>query len=257
MPGYPPTGERIDLLGFPVHAHDLRSLLQVVDDMLDSGGRFTVGYANVHSLNQASEHPDVAEFIRTADVIYCDGNGIRLGAALLGASMPARMTGADWIWDLAQHAADRGARVFWLGGREGVASTASRRLQRAVPDLEVVGTHHGYFDKDGTESEGVVEQINRAAPDIVLVGFGTPMQERWVLDHRATIDAPLVWVLGATADFISGQVSRGPSLLYDHGFEWLSRLLVEPQRLWQRYLLGNTRFLIHVLRERRSRRRTR
>ena len=257
MPGHPPTGERIELLGFPVHVHDLRSLFRTVDSMIDSGGRFTVGYANVHSLNQATEHPEVAEFIRSSDVVYCDGNGIRLGAALLGDALPARITGADWIWDLARHAAERGHRVFWLGGRDGVADAATERLHRAIPDLDVVGTHHGFFDKQGADSDGVVEQINRATPDIVLVGFGTPLQERWVLEHRGAIDAPVVWVLGATADFISGQVSRGPSLLYDHGFEWLSRLLVEPRRLWQRYLVGNTQFLARVLQERRARRRTR
>jgi len=254
VPGHPPTGERIELLGCPIHVHDLRSLLQTVDDMIDAGGRFTLGYANVHTLNQAVEHHDVAEFLRAADVVYCDGNGIRLGAALLGDALPPRMTGADWIWDLGRRAAERGHRVFWLGGRDGVTAAAAERLQRAAPGLQIAGTHHGYFDKQGAGSDEVVAQINAASPDIVLVGFGTPLQERWVLTHRDAIEAPVVWVLGATADFLAGEVSRGPSLLYDHGFEWLSRLLVEPRRLWQRYLVGNSQFLARVMRERRARR---
>jgi len=253
VPGHPPIGERIELLGLPVHVHDLHSLLRTVDDMIAAGGRFTVGYANVHTLNQSLDHPAVAEFARQADVVYCDGNGIRVGAALLGDLLPARMTGADWIWDLANHAAGRGLRLFWLGGREGVAAAAADRLRQVAPDLQIAGTHHGYFEKTGPESEAVVERINRVAPDIVLVGFGTPLQERWVLEHRRKIDAGVVWVLGATADFVSGAVPRGPSLLYDHGFEWLSRLLVDPRRLWHRYLLGNTRFLARVLSERRRR----
>ena len=253
MPGRAPKGERIDLLGLPVHVHDWPSLLSTVDDMIASGGRFTLGYANVHTVNQALEIADVAEFMRQADVVYCDGNGIRLGAALLGSQMPARMTGADWIWDLARQASRSGYRLFWLGGREGVTEDAARQLKEAQPDLQVVGTHHGYFDKEGPGSDGVIARINGAAPHIVLVGFGTPLQERWIARNRQAIDAPVVWALGATADFISGAVSRGPSLLYDHGLEWLSRLLVEPGRLWQRYLVGNTRFAMRVLRERSDR----
>ena len=246
----PPLGARIRLLGLPVHAHDLTSLLASVEAMITSGGRYTVCYANVHTVNQALELRDVAEFMRQADLVYCDGQGVRLGAAVLGQQLPPRMTGADWIWDLACYAAEQGHGLYWLGSRDGVTAAAASQLRRASPDLRMVGTHHGYFDKEGTASDAVIERINRARPDIVLVGFGTPLQERWIAANRDAIDAPVVWALGATADFISGTVSRGPALLYDHGLEWVARLMVDPGRLWQRYLVGNTQFAIRVIKER-------
>ena len=246
----PPLGARVHLLGLPVHVHDLTSLLRSVDAMIASGGRYTVCYANVHTMNQAIELPDVAEFMRQADLVYCDGQGVRLGAAALGTSLPPRMTGADWIWDLARYAGREDLGVYWLGSEDGVTEAAAAELTREVPDLRVVGTHHGYFAKEGHESDAVVARINAARPDILLVGFGTPLQERWIAANRDAIDAPVVWALGATADFIAGVVSRGPSILYDHGLEWLARLLVDPRRLWQRYLVGNTQFAIRVLRER-------
>jgi N-acetylglucosaminyldiphosphoundecaprenol N-acetyl-beta-D-mannosaminyltransferase len=238
-----------------VHALDLPSLLTRLDGMIASGGRFTVGYANVHTVNQALEHADVAEFMRQADVVYCDGNGVRLAAALLGDQLPRRMTGADWIWDLARHCAERGHRLYWIGGAEGVTERAAAALQRAEPGLDVAGTWHGFFDKTGDGSEEVVRHVNASEPHVVLVGMGTPVQERWITRYRDAIDAPVVWALGATADFVSGELDRGPALLYDHGLEWLARLTVDPRRLWQRYLIGNTTFVARVLSERAHRRR--
>ena len=178
MPRPLPIGDRLDLLGLPVHALDLPALLTRVDEMVASGGRFTIGYANVHTINQAMEHASVAEFMRRADVIYCDGNGIRLGAALLGNRLPRRMTGADWIWDLGGHCAARGHHMFWLGGQEGVTARAAVNLQRANPGLEIAGTWHGYFDKEGSGSQEVVDRINDSRPPVVLVGmdvFGVVM----------------------------------------------------------------------------------
>ena len=79
--------------------------------------------------------------------------------------------------------------------------------------------------------------------------MGTPTQEHWVQEHRGALKAPVVWCLGATADFVSGQTSRGPQWLHDNA-EWLARLLTEPGRLWRRYLLGNPLYLARVLRQR-------
>ena len=93
----------------------------------------------------------------------------------------------------------------------------------------------------------MIEAINAAKPDLVLVGMGSPLQEQWVTRWRSEVDAPVVWCLGATADFISGKVSRGPAFLHQRQ-EWLARLFVDPKRLWSRYLIGNTRFLGRILR---------
>ncbi len=255
MPPRPLPGQRTELLGLPVHAHDLSSLLATVDRRGGGGGGNRWPYANVHTVNTALEQPDVARFMRSADLIYCDGNGIRLGAWLGGQQLPPRMTGADWIADLGRLAADRGYRLFWLGGAEGVAEAAARRLTELAPGLAVAGTHHGYIDKRGPQTDAVVDQINESGADIVLVGFGTPLQERWIAEHRDRLDAPVVWALGATADFLSGHVSRGPALLHQHGAEWLARLLVDPRRLWRRYLIGNTRYLTRVAADRWAHRR--
>lgn len=242
-----PREGRVDVLGVGVDRFDRAGLFARVGELVHARGRATVAYANVHVLNTATGDAALRDFLNAADVCYCDGSGVVLGAKLLGETLPERMTGADWIWDLARLAEGRW-RLFWLGSEPGVTEAAAKKLQERHPALHV-DTDHGYHAKEGAENDALIARINACRPDIVLVGMGTPVQERWVAANRARIDAPVVWVLGATADFISGKVSRGHPLLYNHQ-EWLARLLTEPRRLWRRYLIGNTVFLARILGQR-------
>jgi N-acetylglucosaminyldiphosphoundecaprenol N-acetyl-beta-D-mannosaminyltransferase len=234
---------RIPILGVGVDAVDRVGMLDGVATLVWRGGA-TVAYVNVHVLDVAASDARLRTFLAAADLVYCDGGGVVLGARLLGHTLPERMTGADWIWDLAERAAAEGWRVYWMGGEPGVTAEAARRLTERCPDLQIA-TDHGFH----TDAGPVIAAMNQFAPHIVLVGMGTPLQEHWVAEHRAAIRAPVVWVTGATADFISGRVARGPEWLHQRQ-EWLARLLVDPRRLWRRYLLGNTRFLLRIARER-------
>jgi N-acetylglucosaminyldiphosphoundecaprenol N-acetyl-beta-D-mannosaminyltransferase len=218
-----------------------------VEALVNAGGAHTVTYVNVHVLNQAFGDPSLRAFLDQADLVYCDGNGVRLGARLLGERLPERMTGADWIWDLAATAEGRW-RLYWIGGEPGVTDAAAVALQQRHPRL-AIGTDHGFHGRSGPEDAACLNRLNAFDPDIVLVGMGTPEQERWVAERRAQIRAPVVWCLGATADLVSGQVSRGPKWLTDRA-EWVSRLVVQPGHLWRRYLVGNTVFVARVLRSR-------
>ncbi|MSP56264.1 MAG: glycosyltransferase [Myxococcales bacterium] len=252
-PGASRRAGSVDVTGVNVDGMDVLGLLAAVDALVSrgrSGHRATVAYANVHVLNEAAAPAPAGERLRTflnaADICYCDGSGVVLGSRMLGRALPERMTGADWIWDLARHAEGR-HRLFWLGSEPGVTEAAAAALRERHPALHVV-TDHGFHAKTGAENDALIARINEARPDIVLVGMGTPTQERWTMDNRAAIEAPVVWVLGATADFVSGKVSRGPAWLHRNQ-EWIARLVTEPRRLWRRYLIGNTTFLLRVARQ--------
>ena len=241
---------RVDILGVGVHAIRRAELIPFVEQRVQNRQRTTLAYANVHVLNQAHGNPQLRDFLNQADLCYCDGNGVIKGAKILGDSLPERMTGADWIWDLAACAEGK-LKLYWLGGEPGVTAEAARALQARFPQLEIA-TDHGFHARSGPENTQCIERINAAAPDIVLVGMGTPVQEEWVAERRSQIHAPVVWCLGATADFISGRVPRvGPVWLIER-HEWLSRLLADPKRLWRRYLIGNGLFLYRVRRQRRQ-----
>ncbi|WP_084269549.1 WecB/TagA/CpsF family glycosyltransferase [Patulibacter minatonensis] len=205
-----------------------------------------VMYANAHVLNQTHMVPELRRILRTSDLVYCDGYGVRLAARLLDVESPHRMTGADWIWDLAALCEERDLSLYLLGSDHGIAARASEQLRVKHPGLRIVGTHHGYFDPDSPHGERVLEDIEATTPDIVLIGMGSPKQELWADAVADRSPSPVLWTVGALFDYVSGQVPRAPSWLADNGWEWIFRLAVEPRRMWKRYLLGNPAFLVRV-----------
>ncbi len=246
----PLHSERVDVLGVGVDPFPLTELLDRVQAFVVDGGRKRVVlYANVHVLDQGYGDGELRRIINRADLVYVDGAGVRLAAALLGRWLPRRMTGADWIHDLCARAASEGTRLYFAAGRPGVSERAKTILEGDHPGLRVVGTHHGYLSEDPAANESALDDMERAQPDIVLVGMGTPLQERWIRDNRDRIGAPVVWGVGALFDFVTGEVRRGPRWMLDHHMEWAARLLVEPARLWRRYLVGNPLFFARVVRQ--------
>jgi N-acetylglucosaminyldiphosphoundecaprenol N-acetyl-beta-D-mannosaminyltransferase len=185
-------------------------------------------------------------------MVFSDGAGVVLAARILGKHLPGRITYADWAWQLASFAERENLSLFFLGARPGVVEKAAARLLAKHPNLKIVGVHHGYFDHDpGTpENEAVLKEINASRPDILLVGFGMPLQERWLMQNWNRVDARIALTGGAVFDYVSGELRRGPRILTDNSFEWLARLLIEPKRLWRRYVIGNPLFLLRVLKQR-------
>lgn len=240
---------RVDVLGVPVDPLTVDDLHERIRRFVHERARATVLHANVHAVNLAARHPWFAKILQDADVVFCDGHGVMLGARLLHQHLPARITYADWTWELAAFCSSEDLSLFLLGGRPGVADAAARRLIDRFPGLRIAGTHHGYFEKDSAASENgsVIAAINAARPDIVIVGFGMPIQERWVAENRSRIEAAVVLTGGAVFDYVSGQLRRAPRWMRTSGLEWLGRLLIDPRRLAGRYLVGNPEFLVRVL----------
>jgi N-acetylglucosaminyldiphosphoundecaprenol N-acetyl-beta-D-mannosaminyltransferase len=234
----------------PIELAQPAEMLRTITEWAGSGGPHRVMYVNAHVVNQSRALPELREALESADLIYCDGYGVRLAARVLDVPVPHRMTGADWVWGLAALCEAAGHSLYLLGSEPGAAAEAAKRLARSYPELRVAGSHHGYFELGSPHDERVIEDINASGADIVLVGMGTPKQELWVERHAAELDVDVLWTVGALLDFMAGRVPRAPRWITDHGLEWIFRLLLEPQRMWKRYLIGNPVFLSRVMQER-------
>jgi N-acetylglucosaminyldiphosphoundecaprenol N-acetyl-beta-D-mannosaminyltransferase len=234
--------------GVQIHPVRLAELLAWIEHAIHAQQRVFVTYANIHAINLAQQHTAFREVLNSADVVFCDGQGLRVGAALLGYSIPERFTPPDWIDALAASCTAHGARVFLLGGRPGVAEAAVRRLSDRHPGLHLAA-HHGYLRDSPDDEKSALDAISAFQPSLLLVGMGMPLQECWIAAHREQIAAPVVMTVGALFDYLAGEVVRGPHWLTDNGFEWLCRLWYEPRRLWRRYLFGNPMFLFLIARQ--------
>jgi len=241
-----------ELFGVTLETDPPAELLRRVLSLSEGGGRHRVSYVNAHVLNQSFSNPTLRRALQGSDLVYCDGYGVRLAAKLIGRPVPFRMTGADWIWGVASLCQASGRSIYLLGSDPGSSSDAAAALKRSYPRLEVLGTHHGYFEPGSPHSERVLEHISEHRPDILLVGMGTPQQELWVDRYFDRIEARVIWTVGALFDYLAGRTPRAPHWLSDNGLEWIFRLAVEPRRMWRRYLLGNPAFLYRVWQERRA-----
>jgi N-acetylglucosaminyldiphosphoundecaprenol N-acetyl-beta-D-mannosaminyltransferase len=250
-PHVEPRAGRIDILGVGVDPLTVDGLHAEISHLVRAENLGLVLNVNAHCLNLCYKDWALRDALNGADVVFCDGAGVMLAARMLGGRIPARITYADWIWQLADFAAAEGFSLYFLGARAGVAQEAARRLRERYPGLRIIGVRNGYFDHSAgsAENEAVLEEINACAPDILLVGLGMPLQERWLTANRPGLDVGVALTCGAAFDYASGRVRRGPRLLTESGLEWLARLLCEPRRLWRRYLLGNPLFLLRVLRQ--------
>ena len=239
----------ITLFGIRIDRLDLRGFLNRIDEFLRSGERFKVMYVNIHCINTAWDDLEYKKILNSADLVYCDGAGVVLGARILGMNLPQRMTGADWVYHMCQLCLRGAYSLFLLGGEPGIAENALNKITSEFPDIKIVGTHHGYFSEN--DNWRLIDKINSVQPDIIFVGMGSPKQEKWINENIDKLNAKVVWGVGALMDFVSGKVSRAPRWMLDYGMEWLYRLIIEPRRMWRRYILGNLIFFFRILKERR------
>ena len=239
----------IDLLGVRIDLVTVDLVHTQILEFVRQGRRALVFNVNVRALNLAHSKPWFRDFLNRADLVFCDGAGVMLAARILGQRIPERITYADWMVPLSRFACESGLRLYLLGGREGVALRAAKCLHTSIPGLEIVGIGHGFFDKSrgSIDTRAVVEAINRAAPDILVVGFGMPSQERWLMENWEGMKVRVGLTGGSVFDYVSGDLRRGPRWMTQHNLEWLARLVIEPRRLWRRYLLGLPQFFLRVM----------
>ena len=242
---------KVEILGVRLDPLRLDEVLALIGRTIDSSGRALIANVNVRALYLAHQHPWFGEFLNNADLVFCDGMGVQIGARWLGYSIPERFTLADWMFPLTEMACAKEYSFFFLGNPAGVAERAAARLQERFPTVHIVGSRHGFFDKapGSVENEAVIAQINAARPDILLVGFGMPLQEEWLSQNWPRLEARVALPCGALFEYLSGDLKRGPRWMTQHYLEWLARVIISPRRYARRYLYENICFLYWVARQ--------
>lgn len=180
---------------------------------------------------EAKKNPRFLKILNDSQLVLADGISVVLASKIIGDPMQGRVTGVGFAQALAAAMAQEGKRIFLLGAKPGVAEKAAQKLQETYPGLKIAGTHDGYFKEEGP----VVEAINAAKPDALLVCLGAPKQEYFMEDHDWELEVPVMAGLGGSMDVLAGNVQRAPEFYQKHGLEWLYRLVKEPQR-WRRMI---------------------
>lgn len=186
------------------------------------------------------ENPELSRAVASAELVLPDGVGIVYGARILGTPMKQKLPGIDFAQELFALMAARGRSLFLLGAKPGVAEEAAANLKKRFPGLDIAGTGDGYFTDDGP----VIEKINAARPDLLLVCLGAPKQELWMYENAKRLDVGLMAGLGGAMDVFAGVVERAPERWQRLGLEWLYRLKSEPSRAGRMMVLPKFAFTV-------------
>jgi N-acetylglucosaminyldiphosphoundecaprenol N-acetyl-beta-D-mannosaminyltransferase len=247
----PFVAPRFEVIGVHVSAVDRPGAVATIADWIGRRDRQYVCVTGVHGVMESRRDPSLLEIHNRSGLTVADGRPLLWAGRAAGLPDTGQVRGADLMLDVCRMAVENGWSSYFYGGKDGVPEKLVEKLTTQFPGLRVAGTHSPPFRPvTESEDEAVVEEINRAAPDLVWVGLSTPKQERWMAEHRRRLRAPVLLGVGAAFDMNAGLVSTCPRALQRLGLEWLFRLCLEPGRLWRRYLTNNPRFVVSILRHR-------
>jgi N-acetylglucosaminyldiphosphoundecaprenol N-acetyl-beta-D-mannosaminyltransferase len=241
LPSFNVLGVRVDAVQIPdVIARMQRWIKE------RQGSRF-IAVTGMHGVMEAQHDPHLKCVLKSADMVVPDGMPLVWLGRLRGFGLRRRVYGPELMLEFCRTTATKGYRHFLYGGVPGVVEELGVRLRREFPGHVVAGTFSPPFrELTVEENEAVAEMIRRAAPDVLWVGLSTPRQERWMADFRERLSVPVMVGVGAAFDLHTGRVRQAPSLMREHGLEWLWRLMMEPRRLWRRYLILGSEFVWRV-----------
>jgi len=221
--------DSVDILGCRVDKVSMEEAVRLVGEWVLAKGCHQVITLNAEIIYRALKEPELKKVIDHADLVTPDGAGVVWASRRAGDRVPERVTGIDLVCRLAEEGNKRGWSLFLLGARPGVAEEAARRLAQNHPGLKIAGCYHGYFTEQ--EELPVIDMINEANPDILLVALGAPRQDLWIAKRRGQLNCRVAIGVGGSFDVLSGNLERAPQWMIEHNLEWLYRLLKEPNRI--------------------------
>lgn len=206
-----------------------------------------INYINAHGVNLMLSNLEYSSVLRSSDIIFCDGFGVKIIAKLKGIEIGQRMTPPDWIDELFMNASYSKKTFYFVGDEDFVIKEFIESVLLKHPNVSIVGSHHGFFLKSPEMESALIKDINQKEPDVILVGMGMPLQEMWASKLKGNLKQGSIISVGALFRWYSGIDKRAPRWLTSNGFEWLARLMYQPKKVWKRYIFGIPLFLFNAI----------
>ena len=237
----------VAILGVAIDNLTMQEVLDAVEAEIAEGGFHQIATANVDFLINSVHDEELRETLVRCDIVLADGMPLVWASRLLGTRLKERVTGADLVPQLAKLSAQHGYRIFLLGASEESSAGTANWMQTNFPGACIAGRYSPNNQPlEEMDQESILSRIEDAKPDILLVAFGNPKQEKWIAMHRYRLKVPVCIGVGGSFDFLSGKVSRAPLWMQRNALEWLYRTIQDPSRLAMRYasnFVGLLRYL--------------
>ncbi len=239
------TNKRIKLFGIPVDDLTMQHTLDIIQNCIHLNIPIHHVVVNAAKIVKAQKDAALRDSIVNCDIINADGQAVVWASRILGKPLTERVAGIDLMEKLIELSFQKGYRIFFLGAKEEVVRKVVDKYSSLYGSEMIAGYRNGYFTKD--QEVEVAKQIAQSKPHILFVAITSPKKEIFLNTYKEQIQMPFIMGVGGSFDVVSGLVKRAPKWMQAWGLEWFYRVLQEPRRMWKRYLISNTKFILMLI----------
>lgn len=229
--------DTITILGVPIDRVTRDEAGTITENLIKESNKSCkmIFAPNVEFIMYAQKNEEYFKILKQSSLSTPDSIGVIIGAKLQKKSFKERIPGQSYFRKIIELSNEKGYSIYMLGGKPGIAEVAKENLEKLFPNVNIVGTHHGYFNEN--EEKEVIKEINNLQPNVLFVALGAPKQEKWIYEHRNELKVDVATGQGGTYDYEAGRIKRAPVFIQKIGMEWFWRLCREPSRIKRQLVL--------------------
>tara|TARA_R110002096_G_scaffold341890_6_gene534784 strand:+ start:1586 stop:2335 length:750 start_codon:yes stop_codon:yes gene_type:complete len=239
---------RIDILNVTIDNLNMQETLQVVDNIISNGEQLHHVVVNAGKIVAMQTDLQLRLSVNESDLINADGQAVVWASKVLGKPLKERVAGIDLMIELVKLAHHNNYKIFFFGAKETIVKEVVKKYSEEFSPKIIAGYRNGYFKKE--EEQNIARQISDSGANILFVAISSPTKENFLYENKELLKKiNFIMGVGGSFDVVSGKVKRAPIWMQKNGLEWFYRFAQEPKRMWKRYLIGNSKFIALVLKE--------
>lgn len=235
------------MFGCEVASATMKETLEEIEKIIDSRTLTQHVVINASKVVLMDNDDKLKNIVSNCPIINADGQSIVWASNILGQPLPERVAGIDLMEELIKLSEEKGYGIYFFGAKEEVVTHVIKYYAEKYPKLKICGYRNGYFSDE--DIPNITRDMRESKADILFVAFSSPKKEYWLAENIKDINIPFCMGVGGSFDVVAGVTKRAPYWMQKVGLEWFYRFLQEPGRMWKRYLVGNTKFILITLRE--------
>lgn len=239
---------KINILNTSIHNLNMLETISLIKHTIDSKKHIHHIVVNAGKIVAMQSDLQLRKSVHESDIINADGQAVVWASKILNKPLKERVAGIDLMVNLVELSHEEGYKIFFLGAKEDVVKRVVNIYEEKYSKSIVAGYRNGYFKKE--DERAIAEDIAKSGANILFVAISSPTKENFLYENREILSrVNFIMGVGGSFDVIAGVVKRAPLWMQNIGLEWFYRFLQEPKRMWKRYLIGNSKFIALVLKE--------